>query len=870
MSFNNEFTVYYTIDISQNDVEDKNDTDFIEHVKKFIKDKLSTLYSSDTNRLYIKKDNTTVINNLNELLKKDSLEDRKEFSKKIALRLLEKEQTVQKRILRLNQKVQRGGLIISHFENNGENFICIIKVHYIDFYEESTFEENTGLPKKDVVLKTCINKLDNNQLSNNFYLSDSTKTKGEEGARFWWDDFLELKTQFTDKDNTKKSFEKFDELLKKDFYNENKEDYWYLRNNLVSYYQTEEQFKINDLIDRTMGNLDLNILENKDQDEKDIYENKLKEKFQSLSHNKNGKRLFDTEFIIDSKEIKARIKRKIPLIPNVNLEINGKIENIKNAIITGKDESQNQRKFIKIYTENGYDTFTNKIMSILTKLDFLSPLDTETEENFSMYSERFKVSRDKLINIYDNQNFIKIFNSIVSTDTTQICIDDAYNDSKITFNNINDLDTCFDDFDIDIQDENSNFIIRIEIEKEINNATINIYSFKTFCNWITTNNNIDSLFSKLQILNNINESICFHILDEDNHCFYSDKFIFYSNINNIKNIINNYPNKKKLLIKQKEHCHFADMSIVEFIPNDFKLIEYSSKQSINELFDKICFLLTLTFIADISEIQKDNLNKLFYKIHGYKSVNDILDFNSIDTNSLEEYYKIYNWIYINDSNSSISDKLGIARNLITLHLQDNKFCQLDNNTYNSIESNYKIYLKENVQQYLEVKKQVSSFIYDMSMKAENYTYTFMDTFKTNFLIFISYFISIIIVTAIDKGKFINIFSTEVTVITLMMLFISWYYKKITIDDINAKIGRFKSRYKLLKKRYKDILEDDNLKELFSNDEEYNNDIDYMTNNLDNITKLWDRTIWSFSFIAIFFCVIHDTNNLIEYIFKIIY
>ena len=509
-------------------------------------------------------------------------------------------------------------------------------------------------------------------------------------------------------------------------------------------------------------------------------------------------------------------------------------------------------------------------MSILTKLDFLSPLNTETEDNFSSYSERFKVSKNKLINIYDNQNFIKIFNSIVFPDTIQIFIDDEYNESKIIFNNIQDIDTYIDDFDIDIQDDNSNYIIRIEVTKQVNHKTINIYSFKTFTNWITTNDNISSLFSKLQTLNNTNESKYFHILDEDNHCFYSDKFIFYSNINNIENITNKYPNKNKLLIKQKEHCHFADMSIVNFIPNDFKLIQCSTNQQINKLFDKICFLLTLTFIADISEIQKDNPNKLFYKIHGYKSVNDIMDFRNIDTNSLEEYYKIYNWIYINDTNSSISDKIGIARNLITLHLQDNKFCKLDNNTYSSIESNYKIYLIENVQQYLEVKKQVSAFIYDMSIKAENYTYTFMDTFKTNFLIFISYFISIIIVTAIDKGKFINIFSTEVTVITLMMLSISWYYKKITIDDINAKIDRFKSKYKLLKKRYNDILEEEDLKELFSNDEEYENDIKYMTNNLDNFTKLWNRTIWPFSFTTIYFCIIHDTADCAESLTKLYY
>lgn len=87
----------------------------------------------------------------------------------------------------------------------------------------------------------------------------------------------------------------------------------------------------------------------------------------------------------------------------------------------------------------------------------------------------------------------------------------------------------------------------------------------------------------------------------------------------------------------------------------------------------------------------------------------------------------------------------------------------------------------------------------MSMKAESYTHTFMDTFKTNFLMFISYFISIIVVTAIDKEKFINVFSTEVSIIALMILTISWKYKNLTIYDIKTKIERFKTKYDLLKK-----------------------------------------------------------------------
>lgn len=356
MAFNNLYTIYFTVDIEQNLSEENVDTNFNAHMLTFVEDKLSTLYFSEANREYSKiNDTTEVVSMLNQIIINENNVERKIASKIIANRLLREEISVQARISQLNREVQRGGLIISYFEYNEEKYISIIKVHYIDFYEESTFEENRGLPKKDVILKTCITKIENSLTSIEFFLSDSTKIKGEGSAKFWWNDFLELKEIRSDKDNTKESFEQIEGLLKKEFYTNHREDFWYLKNNLIAYYRLSEQFSFTVMMDSTIGDLDLKLLIDKTDEEKEIFKNSLKEKLQRVCSDSRGNRRFDTEFTIDKKEVKAKIKTKITLMPNVDLNLLGEVEDFRTKIIPSIDDQN--KKYLKIYSDEGYDKF---------------------------------------------------------------------------------------------------------------------------------------------------------------------------------------------------------------------------------------------------------------------------------------------------------------------------------------------------------------------------------------------------------------------------------------------------------------------------------------------------------------------------------
>lgn len=352
--FESKYSHYISIDVDADEIEHNEEDEFLQNVNRFVEDQLSNLYTSDSNRQYkIKERTTQVINNIDQMLGENDLQSRTGLAETIARRLLNKEKDVQDRITHLDQDVQKGGLVITNFKKNDIEYIALVKIHYIDFYEEDTFKENRGLPKKDVVLKTAICKVIDENLDDDFYLSDSTKTKGAQTAKFWWDDFLELNPLKTDKDNTRTVFSKVDQLLRNDFYKKYREDYWFLRNNLVSYLRSEDYFSLNDMTDRMLGNLNLELLNGKNDEEKQTFKEGFKGKISNLKE-KNGQRVFDTEFTIDKNEVKAKIKKKITLMPNVDLNINGEVEDLKQKIVPGID---NGKKCLKIYTDTGYDEF---------------------------------------------------------------------------------------------------------------------------------------------------------------------------------------------------------------------------------------------------------------------------------------------------------------------------------------------------------------------------------------------------------------------------------------------------------------------------------------------------------------------------------
>lgn len=476
--------------------------------------------------------------------------------------------------------------------------------------------------------------------------------------------------------------------------------------------------------------------------------------------------------------------------------------------------------------------------------------DVTIEETFDTFTYTSKLLGKHLSFLYTREYIHSVFATCTDRDKLLVAIDHL-TESRVIFREIGLIDSNLSES----FEEQYTYTLRVVIDKNNINNHISIYSSNKFIEWIKEDIELKDCFDKYIDILSITGQIYLETLDETEVNLSTKKITFIK-----QDKCSIIPDRIKVLEQRKDYCFVSGDTVPEIIPEDFLLLNESEDQELNLLFNKLCLLSIFTFISDISEFKDDAIK---YKMYGYKTIKDEFTLDNMNTSSLIQLFKIYTWIYHDYNNSSISDKLGIARNLLTLHVKKNSLNNIEGDVYTAIKSNFDIYLKENVQRYLEVKNQVSAFIHEMSVKAETHSESFVDTIKNSLLIFISYFLSIIIVTAIDKGKFVNVFTFEVTTITMIILTVSWIYRENTISDIEAKTKRFQEKYKNFKDRYADIIEPDNFKTLFGDDKDHKSDVQYINDTIEKYDPLWKWTILAFATITLFFCFYHDSTSTLE-------
>lgn len=405
----------------------------------------------------------------------------------------------------------------------------------------------------------------------------------------------------------------------------------------------------------------------------------------------------------------------------------------------------------------------------------------------------------------------------------ELFLDDHY---FCSFLNGDDINIFLSDIQrsIDLREDDSIFKIKITINKNIDiNHQLSIYSSETIFDYLSSLRLNGLLYTFKEIIN-YNNFVIFRLQDLSDY-FYTSAFYFCNEEINLDNI---NIDRAKLINKRNEICSFNNASDYDFLPDDFDLIKKSVKDKINLLMSKITFILSLVFISNTTRIEDD---KFYYRICGYKNLDSHMDFNCIRPNYI--FFKIYKWIY---NQGNISDKVALARNIITLHAK-NDLLHVDSGTYDSIKSNFEIYLKENVRNYLEIKNKISQLLFDMSSKTSAIIESFTKTFKNNLLALITFYITIVI-RALITGDVNNIFSKEIIYIAYGLSGISFIVLLAMIWEVNMDINRFKEIYYRLKSRYNDILDENDINNIFNNDIDHEKDISFITHKVKVYSIMW--------------------------------
>lgn len=451
-------------------------------------------------------------------------------------------------------------------------------------------------------------------------------------------------------------------------------------------------------------------------------------------------------------------------------------------------------------------------------------VSVDEKETVSELTTNIKCS--KLI-LPNKDELRSMFTSVVGRDKIIIDISsEGYVNAK--YSSLDDLDDFILGINEAIESEDEEYDVSIRIVKSKDKCNnISIYKLETFIDYLTSLTFKGILFELNRVFNN--GHIIFRL--QSNQAEFFSKSIYFLG----ENCPVTYKDfdREEILFRRNQVCNFLDASQYKFIPDDFKLIKPSIYNKFNTYMDKLTSMFSLIFIANISSITESNKLKLV--MNGYRSITNTIDFNDIKGECIGAYYLIQSWIY---NNGNLSDKIGIARNIITIDIQQNSLIDIRQGAYDSIQSAHEIYQRKNIKEYLEVKNKVTEFLFDMAQKTSELANLISKSMVNNLLAIITFFGTIIIMNSFSDKRLTNIFTKDITLISLCLWILSIIYMIVSLFEVFGDKKRFSIQYSRLKNSYNEVLNKDDIENIFKKDSYYKEDIEYIQCRIIRYTIIW--------------------------------
>lgn len=425
--------------------------------------------------------------------------------------------------------------------------------------------------------------------------------------------------------------------------------------------------------------------------------------------------------------------------------------------------------------------------------------DLREEERRKVYTAYFSFQSDCT---FEYSEWMNIIRGIPARDQIRIFLESETEDSFIMHRHT--LEEEYRAFIEETLDEEM-ISAKIEINKNLSAGHFSIYRFQKFAEDIISLPIEEILKVFSMFLNEAETNIVFELFDSIN-IFYT-KTMFFLPLGNSE-ILCSFNRKQRLLECRDTSC-FYNQDAYELLPDDFKIEVGYEGNPFKDLFLKLETILAASLIASNAMIQKGQMK---LQIMGQRSVEYTCRLNEVNGNPV--LYKIYDWIY---SGGSSIDKAIIARNIICLHCKYEPLLSLDIKVLSSIQSNYNLYLKDNVAQYLELKNKVAEFISDIVSRTGEYATELLDKFKANMIAVFGFLFSVVIADIVSDQPLENIFTRDITVILELILAGSVVYLIICYGQSKYQIRKVYDSYEKLKKIYDGILSEDDICECFQND-----------------------------------------------------
>lgn len=392
--------------------------------------------------------------------------------------------------------------------------------------------------------------------------------------------------------------------------------------------------------------------------------------------------------------------------------------------------------------------------------------------------------------------------------------------------NIKELDED-DSIEADVEDyseENVVYEFELRINKSVNNGIVSVYSLSHFLEYWRSLS-IQELCGYLAAFSYFN----FILLFEEG-VLETDRVLFSTEYRSITTRIN----KKEILEQHMLFVNNMGISIGDITPEDFYVKKSSGFEHEINYFNQLCLKFSYMYIANMI---KEDAGAIICTVIGYKPLQIILPKEEIvvEEEVLKKIFEIYSWIY---SGGSVSDKGGIARNIMSLYVNQDNYMAINEDLYSYIQSCNELYLKENVQRYVELKTNVIVIINDLNNKFIEMSEGFKGKIAKNLLALVSFYFSTIILNTIATGSIENIITSDMAILSYAFLMASFFYLLLSLWDFFICRSRYIKLYKRQKKLYEGLLIKGDIEDLFLNDKPFDEDKKEMAKTAVKYTILW--------------------------------
>ncbi|GIP18998.1 hypothetical protein J40TS1_46400 [Paenibacillus montaniterrae] len=447
-------------------------------------------------------------------------------------------------------------------------------------------------------------------------------------------------------------------------------------------------------------------------------------------------------------------------------------------------------------------------MNVLKKLESIFHLCSfSVSERIKIVEGDFKVEYSNLPSFEElnsllvnvpTRDTLKLFMKSDSEDIIRISSSDLFEQDK------------YDEFK-ELLENDEVISVSVSVEKVVENNKFSIYSFSSFTSDLLAVSTLEAMSSFSHLLEDI-DYLTFELLDQ-NYFFSTNTMAFVTPNGNVNR--NSYSRSNRLNTC-RDTSYFFNANDYKLLPEDFYFNINFDNNPLTPLFERISTILSLVYISSTATIS-DHYLKI--QIAGQRSVDFSYLINNLEVN--KELYKIYCWIY---TDGSSIDKAVIARNIISLHCRYADLLDTDGKTFASIQSNFNLYLKNNVTQYLDVKNKLAEFICDVIAKTGDHVTQLLSNLKSNLIAIFIFLFTVILTNIVSDQPLQNIFTRDITAILEMVLLGSFIYLFICIMETNYKLKKTKDSYTALKENYESVFSEDELKEVFNDDKLINDTV----------------------------------------------